>query len=79
MVCKAQEHKLTCKAVCQGGTERPGDTGRLGGRGGEGERGRGEEGERVRGGEGERGRRGEGERGRGGGERGEGERGNKKE
>ena len=24
VVCKAQEHKLTCKAVCQGGTERPG-------------------------------------------------------
>ena len=23
-VCKAQEHKLTCKAVCQGGTKCPG-------------------------------------------------------
>ena len=38
-MCKAQEHKLTCKAVCQGGTERPG--GILAGWVGEGERGRG--------------------------------------
>ena len=51
MVCKAQEHKLTCKAVCQGGTERPG--GILAGWVGEGERERGREGERGRGGEGE--------------------------